>query len=153
MTAATLSVDLAYQDFTSELAALPRIYGDVQSGAWVAYVNPRACGSVALRPSGQDGAELKRLYVAPTARGLGLGRKLLHRALDTAIQMGCKFVRLDTLAEMQMAPSFYVREGFERIDPYHITPVSGTTFIQCDLTAWSTRSIAALQPLPMRVGE
>ena len=65
-------------------------------------------------------------------------------ALDTAIQMGCKLVRLDTLAEMQMAQSLYAREGFERIDLYYNTPVSGTTFMQCDLKAWSTQNTAVL---------
>ena len=52
MYAVNLSVDLAYQNFTSELAALPRIYGDVQGGAWVAYIDQRACACAALRPLG-----------------------------------------------------------------------------------------------------
>ena len=100
----------------------------------------RLCRAAAIG----TGAELKLLYGALSARGLGLGRKLVHRALDTAIQMGCKFVRLDTLAEMQMAQSLYAREGFERIDLYYNTPVSGTTLMQCDLKAWSTRNTAVL---------
>src|SRR4051812_18296594 len=79
---------------------------------------PVACGGI--RPLPDDGvAEVKRMYVAPHARGQGLGRRLLARLEDEARKRGYKRVRLDTAAPLSAAQSLYRRAGYREIDDYN----------------------------------
>jgi ribosomal protein S18 acetylase RimI-like enzyme len=72
---------------------------------------------------------MKRLYVAPAARGLGLGRALVDAILETAAGAGYRELRLDTLPDMLDAQALYERMGFVRIAPYYDTPIAGTVFM------------------------
>src|SRR4051812_29999318 len=71
--AASLPVALDYQDFDSELAALPGKYAAPKGELLIAWGGDgSALGCVGLRPIQADGAcEMKRLYLLPPARGLG----------------------------------------------------------------------------------
>ncbi len=88
-------------------------------------------GCVGLRPVGPDGAcEMKRLYVAPGGRGLGLGRRLIVAIVREAERIGYREMRLDTLPSMLAAQELYRSVGFVPIAPYYETPVSGTVFMR-----------------------
>lgn len=129
--AASLDVDLAYQDFASELAALPGDYAPPSGAVLLARrADGVAVGCVAVRALGDGVCEMKRLYVAPEGRGLGLGRRLMEAALEAARARGYRELRLDTLPSMAAAQGLYRQSGFEEIAPYYGTPVAGTVFMR-----------------------
>ena len=135
--AASLDVDLGYQDFAGELAALPGRYAAPQ-GALLLARGPAgaALGCVGLRAIAPAGTcEMKRLYVAPAGRGTGLGRRLVLAALRRAVRLGYREMRLDTLASMTAAQALYRQLGFAPIAPYYDTPVAGTVFLHRALRA------------------
>jgi GNAT superfamily N-acetyltransferase len=129
--AASLPIDLAYQDFEAELAALPGKYAPPSGALLLARgAGGDALGCVALRPLGELGfCEMKRLYVRPEARGLGLGKALVEVILYEAGRLGYAEMRLDTLPSMQDALALYAGVGFERINAYYDTPVPDTVFL------------------------
>jgi ribosomal protein S18 acetylase RimI-like enzyme len=129
--AASLGVDLAYQDFEAELAAMPGKYAPPRGALLLARgIGDVPLGCVALRPIEPAGfCEMKRLYVLPAARGTGLGRALVEAILDAATGMGFREIRLDTLPDMIDAQALYERLGFVRIAPYYDTPIAGTVFM------------------------
>jgi ribosomal protein S18 acetylase RimI-like enzyme len=129
--AASLSVDLAYQGFAEELAGLPGKYTP-PAGALLLAREPlgHSLGCVALRPMPREACcEIKRLYVSPEARGLGLGRALIAAILDAASAIGYREARLDTLPDMAAAIALYRNAGFAPIAPYYDSPVQGTIFL------------------------
>ena len=129
--AASLGVDLAYQDFATVLATLPGKYAP-PAGELLLARDPEGTplGCAALRPLGQDGCcELKRLYVVPEARSMGLGKALLDAVLETAVRIGYREIRLDTLPDMSAALALYRQAGFVPIAPYYDTPLAGTRFL------------------------
>lgn len=129
--AAALSIDLAYQDFEGELAALPGRYAPPAGALLLARgVDNTPFGCVALRPMELPGCcEMKRLYVAREARGMGLGKALVEAIIEEARRGGYRELRLDTLPEMTSAQALYARLGFVRIAPYYHTPIAGTVFM------------------------
>lgn len=134
--AASLDVDLGYQDFASELATLPGKYAP-PTGALLLARDPdtKPLGCVALRALDSEGCcEMKRLYVSPQARGLGLGRALIMAISAEAEQIGYRELRLDTLPGMTEAISLYEAAGFVPIAPYYETPIACTRFFARILT-------------------
>lgn len=71
-----------------------------------------------LRPVSDEIAEIKRMYVRPSARGRGLGRQLLERLLADARLLGFDLVRLESAAFMPEAHALYRSAGFEVVPPY-----------------------------------
>lgn len=135
--AASLDVDLAYQDFAAELASLPGKYAS-PSGTLLLARHPdgRPAGCVALRPLEASGCcEIKRLYVAPGARGGGLGRHLVDAVVAEARHIGYHEIRLDTLPSMTDAIALYRGCGFEPMPAYYATPIAGTIFLRLRIAA------------------
>jgi GNAT superfamily N-acetyltransferase len=132
--AASLNVDLAFQDFAGELATLATGYNAPGGVLFLASTTEDPVGCVGVRPyDPPEVAELKRLYVRPRGRGEGLGRELTVRALDWAKRAGYRRVRLDTLPGMDRAQELYRRLGFSEIPPYRHNPVPGTVFMEYEL--------------------
>lgn len=135
---ASLAVDLAFQDFDAELAQLPGDYAAPRGTLLLAAVDGAIAGCCALRPlDGCDysnAAEMKRLYVRPAFRGLGLGRQLAEATLDAARLAGYACVLLDTLDEMESARALYAELGFEEIPPYYHNPVAGAHYLKADIS-------------------
>lgn len=129
-----LPVDLAYQDFAAELAGLPGKYAPPHGALLLARDGSgQALGCVALRPLGNGLCEMKRLYVAPAARGTGLGRALMRAVIATARRLGYRAMRLDTLSDMTAAQAMYAAAGFQHIAPYYDGAAPGTIFLELRL--------------------
>ena len=132
---AGLGLSLAFQDFQHEMLTLPGDYAPPDGAFAMACLAGRICGLVALRAwdRGQQIAEMKRLYVAPDARGHGLGRQLAETMLREARRLGYVRVRLDTLPSMREAQALYADLGFADIANYNGNPIAGSRFLEVAL--------------------
>jgi putative acetyltransferase len=74
------------------------------------------CGGIKL--FGTDYGEIKRMYVRPTLRRLGLGRRILDHLAAFALQHGVHVLRLETGTYQPEARRLYERYGFQRIPPF-----------------------------------
>lgn len=87
-----------------------------------------AIGCGALRLLDPTTAEVKRMFVAPEARGRGHARRLLAALEGKARARGCTRVVLDTAAPLHEAAAMYLREGYTRIPRYNDNPVAASWF-------------------------
>lgn len=131
--AATLDVDLSFQDIGHELERLPAEYGPPGGAFFLAEKDGRAIGCAGLRRFSAQAAEMKRLYVAEAARGLGVGRRLAEEVIAAARRLGYARLLLDTLPSMRDAQRLYLSLGFAPIAPYRNNPVAGTAYFALDL--------------------
>ncbi len=129
----SLGVDLCFQDFHRELAGLPGDYAPPRGAFLLATHQGAIAGCVALRPLAGEGCEMKRLFVRPNFRGLGLGRALARGVLEEARRIGYRWIRLDTLPSMTEAIALYRALGFREIAPYRDNPVPGALFMEAAL--------------------
>ncbi|MGJ4951574.1 bifunctional helix-turn-helix transcriptional regulator/GNAT family N-acetyltransferase [Bradyrhizobium sp. HKCCYLS20291] len=79
-------------------------------------------GCAGLKGHGGDVAEIKRLWVAPAARGLGLGRRLMDAAEDAARKLAITTLRLDTNSALGEARQLYRRTGWTEIERFNDDP-------------------------------
>jgi ribosomal protein S18 acetylase RimI-like enzyme len=141
--ALSLAVDLCFQNFDAELAALPGEYAAPAGALLLAMVDGQPAGCVALRalPDADytNACEMKRLYVRPAFRRCGLGRQLAQQLLDLGTQAGYSHMLLDTLDEMEAAREMYAALGFEEIPPYYFNPIPGAHYLKVELGSPGTR--------------
>ena len=135
--AISLGFDLCFQDFEGEIANLPGDYAPPRGALLVAKIDGAIAGCCALRPLNSsdyvNAAEMKRLYVRPAFRRLGLGRQLAEAILDAALMAGYDSVLLDTLDDMEIARAMYEELGFKEIPPYYHNPLAGAHYLKVDL--------------------
>ena len=133
--AASLPIDLDYQDFHAEVAGLPGKYAPPRGELLLARrADTEALGCVGLRPLGFNGhCEMKRLFLLPAARGLGLGRSLTEAVIRQVVRIGYRQLLLDTLPSMTTAISLYRQLGFEPIPAYYAPTPEGTVFLSLGL--------------------
>lgn len=131
--AASLSVDLAFQDFATEVRDLPGRYAPSEGSLLLSLYGSEPAGCGALRKWEGRICEMKRLYVLPKFRGLGIGLALARELIAVAKHMRYDAMRLDTLPEMRSAHQLYQSLGFREIEPYCANPVEGTRFLELKL--------------------
>jgi putative acetyltransferase len=136
--AASLDIDLCFQNFDAELASLPGEYAPPSGHLLLAFVGGElaACGAFRARADVDyaNACEMKRLYVRPAYRRYGLGRALAVALLDEARRAGYSAMLLDTLDDMGSARKLYASLGFEEIAPYYLNPVAGVHYLKADLS-------------------
>jgi putative acetyltransferase len=134
--AASIGVDLCFQNFSEELATLPGAYAPPRGALLLAGTALRPSGCVALRPL-PDGdpltGEMKRLYVRPDARGSGLGRSLALQTIAEASAIGYRELKLDTLPTMAAARTLYASLGFRECAAYYRNPIDGVVYMSLAL--------------------
>lgn len=130
---AALGVDLCFQGFEAELARLPGTYAPPTGRLLIASMSNQPIGCVALQRIDPRRGEMKRLYVRPSARGLGVGRALTDEILRHAAGIGYAEVVLDTLPSMREAQQLYEQIGFDEIEPYRLNPIPGTRYLRKQL--------------------
>ncbi len=139
-----LQVDLSFQGFDAELSSLPGDYAEPRGTLRMANVNGVLAGCCALRPLDSvdypNACEMKRLYVRPAFRGLGLGRQLAEAIMEAARIADYNYVLLDTLDDMEAARTLYADLGFVDIPPYYHNPMAGAHYLKADLLQTSQKS-------------
>lgn len=130
--AESLGIDFAFQQVDTERATWPGKYAEARGGALLLARNEdgEAIGGVALRGLASGVCEMKRLYVDPRGRGLGVGRALAEAIVAEARRLGYCRMRLDTLASMSAARGLYQALGFREIEAYYDTPIAETVFLE-----------------------
>ncbi len=131
----SLDIDLDFQDFDEEFAGLPGAYASPRGALFLVTVHGEPAACAAMRPLDDAVSEMKRLYVRPAFRGLGLGRRLARTTIAAARAAGSRAMRLDTLPGMGEAQELYRKLGFRDIPAYRHNPVPGTRYLELDLRA------------------
>lgn len=133
----SLGIDLAFQQFEEELAALPGHYRAPEGQLLLALVDGEVAGCGAFQPRPEadypNACEMKRLYVRPAFRRFGLGRVIAQALLDDARRAGYSTMLLDTLDDMEAARGLYATLGFHDIPPYYFNPIPGAHYLKADL--------------------
>lgn len=135
--AASLAIDLCFQNFETELATLPGEYTAPAGGLLLAFVDGAlaGCGGFRALPDADDAnaCEMKRLFVRPAFRRFGLGRMLAEALIEEARRAGYSAMLLDTLDEMESARELYASLGFVEIAPYYFNPIPGAHYLKVEL--------------------
>ena len=87
----------------------------------VATLNGAAVGCGALKCHADHG-EIKRMWVRPSSRGLGIGRRVLHRLEDLARERRLPLLRLETNRSLTEAQSLYRSAGYREVSPFNDEP-------------------------------
>jgi GNAT superfamily N-acetyltransferase len=118
--------DVLFLDLNDPVESRARLY--------FAEINGEPVGIGGLRPLSADDAEIKRMYVRPSSRGLGVGQAILQRLIDDARTLGYKTIHLDSAPFMHEAHALYRSVGFVPSDPHR---------------GWEFASVPALRDIPV----
>ena len=128
-----LDVDLCFQSFEDELAELPGKYAPPEGELLIAIDGQNYIGCVALRSLSPEICEMKRLFVCREFRGQGIGRRLAFSIIDSAVRIGYRSMRLDTLDRLGPVLELYDLLGFKTIEAYYDNPLSGVVYLEKSL--------------------
>lgn len=116
-------------DLEAEIAAGPPVDLAPPNGILLlAHVDGEPAGLGGVRHLDTEVAEVKSMYVAPAYRGTGLGRRILARLDEIALEHGCRAVRLDTSDYLTPAVGLYRAAGYREVPAYNENPKADLWF-------------------------
>ncbi len=122
---------LCFQNFDEEVASLPGKYAAPEGRLFLAFVDKKLAGCIALRKLEDKICEMKRLFVKEDFRGQKIGIALIEKLIEEARKIGYEKMRLDTFPpRMSKAVSLYESYGFREISPYYHNPYGETLFME-----------------------
>lgn len=119
-----------YFDLTID--SLFELFQEPNAAYFVAEANGKILGGGGIYPTEglpENTCELVKMYLLPDARGIGLGRTLIEKCLETAKGNGFQQVYLETLDELHLALKIYAKFGFE----YLKAPMGNSKHFGCGL--------------------
>ena len=126
-----LGIKLCFQDFDEEVANLPDKYSVPEGRLFLAFIDGKLAGCIALRKLEDKICEMKRLFVKDEFRGQKIGITLIEKLIEEAQKIGYERMRLDTFPpKMSKAVSLYESYGFREISPYYQNPYGETLFME-----------------------
>ena len=128
---AWFGMNLCFQNFDEEVAALPGKYAAPEGRLWLAFADEILAGCIALRKLEEGICEMKRLFVKDEFRGQKIGISLIEKLIAEARSIGYEKIRLDTYPpKMAKAVSLYESYGFREIPAYYHNPYGETLFME-----------------------
>ncbi len=121
-----------------EVEAMSKHYKNENASRYlVASINDHLVGGGGISSfnNSNDICELRKLFLLPESRGLGIGKKLIEECLEYAKNKGYKKCYLDTLTSMKSAIALYEKLGFQHLD----TALEGTIHNGCDV--WMLKAL------------
>jgi DNA-binding MarR family transcriptional regulator len=109
-------------DPTVGATALPHEVRAPAGQFFVAYLHGEAIGCGAVKHHADAPAEIKRMWIAPEARGLGLGRRLLETLEACALAGGARVAHIETSTVLTEALSLYHSTGWVDVPPFNDEP-------------------------------
>lgn len=129
-------VGTAYAD--PELDDMFHTYTKKRHSYWVVHKDNSVLGGAGIAPL-RDGpaniCELQKMYFAPEARHVGMGKRMLLQLLKIAIEFGFELCYLETMPNMHAAQKLYTAAGFGYVD----APIGNTGHYSCPV--WMTKSL------------
>jgi ribosomal protein S18 acetylase RimI-like enzyme len=129
----SLGFDLSFQDFEQELADLSNHFSSSDDCLLLAINKNHHIGCVAIKHFDNGVCEMKRLYVKPKFRRLGIGRALAEAGIKHAQKVGYNYMRLDMVLPREAARNLYFSLGFKDIEPYRYNPMERAVFMELKL--------------------
>ena len=118
--------------FDSTTDSLFELFQVPNAAYFVAEADGKILGGGGIYPTEglpEGTCELVKMYLLPEGRGIGLGRTLIEKCLETAKENGFQQVYLETLDELHLALKIYAKFGFE----YLCAPLGNTKHFGCGL--------------------
>ena len=106
------------QNFDKELDTLSTTYSAPDGGLTLALHNNKPVGVAGIKKFSEDICEVKRMFVLPECRGMGVGKLLLAECIEIAKDLHYETIKLDTANFMNSAIKLYIDKGFFEIPPY-----------------------------------
>jgi GNAT superfamily N-acetyltransferase len=128
-----LGINLCFQNFEEELLQLPLMYGGKNGSLLLALSGVNYIGCVAIRKKENEICEMKRLFIKPSYKNQGIGRKLVNQIIAEAIRLGYKKMILDTLERLSPAIHLYKNFGFKETSAYYKNPLEGVIYLEREL--------------------
>ena len=124
---------LQVQNYDQEINHLEEKYGKPYGRLYIAFLDGKLAGCIALKKIDEENCEMKRLYVRSEFRCKHIGNVLAEKIIEEARKIGYKSILLDTLPFLTSAIKLYKKMGFYEIEQYNDSPMKDAIYLKLDL--------------------